>query len=255
MTLSKLLVANRGEIAVRIIRAAADMGIPTVSIYSTDDADAMHVHKADEAVALNGRGVAPYLDIKQVVNAAKVTGCDSVHPGYGFLAENADFARECGAAGLAFVGPLVETLELFGDKVRARDLAAENGVPVLSGTERLESADEARAFFESLGSGGSMIIKALAGGGGRGARAVHAAADIPRLWEEARVEAQNAFGNGDLYAERLIKKARHIEVQILGDGSGEVSHLGERECSIQRRYQKVVEVAHHRRRVPNRIRR
>ena len=243
MTLSKLLVANRGEIAIRIIRAAADMGISTVSIYSTDDAKALHVHKADQAVPLTGRGVAPYLDIQQIVNVAKSAGCDSVHPGYGFLAENADFARACETAGLTFVGPRVETLELFGNKVRARDIAAENKVPVLPGTESLNSADEARVFFESLGSGSTMILKAVGGGGGRGARAIEKISEIASLYEEARIEAQNAFGNGDLYAERLIQRARHIEVQILGDGSGEVSHLWERECSIQRRYQKVMEVA------------
>ncbi|MBT4514708.1 MAG: hypothetical protein HOC77_06410 [Chloroflexi bacterium] len=243
MTLSKLLVANRGEIAVRIIRAAADMGISTVSIYPSDEAEALHVHKADEAVLLEGRGVAPYLDIKQVVNAARASGCDSVHPGYGFLAENADFAQACHDAGLIFVGPLVETLELFGDKVRARDVAGENDVPVLTGSGELGSVDEAEAFFGSLGNGSTMILKAVAGGGGRGARAVSDVADLKTLYAEATAEAMNAFGVGTLFAERLINRARHIEVQILGDGSGAVSNFGERECSVQRRYQKVMEVA------------
>ncbi len=243
MTLSKLLVANRGEIAVRIIRAAADMGISTVSIYPSDDASSLHVHEADESVLLDGRGVAPYLDIKQVVNAARSSGCDSVHPGYGFLAENAEFAKACHDAGLNFVGPLVETLELFGDKVRARDAAGRNDVPVLTGSGELGSVDEAAAFFETLGGGSTMILKAVAGGGGRGARAVSDPSDLKTLYSEATAEAMNAFGDGTLFAERLITHARHIEVQILGDGSGAVSNFGERECSVQRRYQKVMEVA------------
>jgi len=243
MTLSKLLIANRGEIAVRIIRAAADMGIETVSIFPSDDAISLHVHKADEAVRLEGRGVASYLDIEGVISVAVAAGCDSVHPGYGFLAENAKFAKACGDAGLVFVGPAVETLELFGDKVRARDVAVENDVPVLTGSGELGSVDEAGAFLESLGRGGTMILKAVAGGGGRGARAVGDAADLKSQYAEATAEAMNAFGNGTLFAERLITRARHIEVQILGDGSGAVSNFGERECSVQRRYQKVMEVA------------
>ena len=243
MTLSKLLIANRGEIAVRIIRAAADMGISTVSIYPSDDAKSLHVHKADESILLDGRGVAPYLDIKGIVNAARLSGCDSIHPGYGFLAENAEFAQACHDAGIIFVGPMVETLELFGDKVRARDVAAENDVPVLVGSSELGSVDEANAFLESLGDGSTMIHKAVAGGGGRGARAVSDASELKSLYAEATAEAMNAFGDGTLFAERMVTRARHIEVQILGDGSGAVSNFGERECSIQRRYQKVVEVA------------
>jgi acetyl/propionyl-CoA carboxylase alpha subunit/acetyl-CoA carboxylase carboxyltransferase component len=243
MTLSKLLVANRGEIAVRIIRAAADMGISTVSIFPSDDAESLHVQQADEAVRLDGRGVASYLDIDQVISAAISTRCDSVHPGYGFLAENARFAQACLDAGLIFVGPLAETLELFGDKVRARAIAVDNDVPVLTGSSALGSVDEASAFLESLGDGGTMILKAISGGGGRGARAVNDTADIRSLYAEATAEAMNAFGDGTLFAERLITRARHIEVQILGDGSGAVSNFGERECSIQRRYQKVMEVA------------
>jgi acetyl/propionyl-CoA carboxylase alpha subunit/acetyl-CoA carboxylase carboxyltransferase component len=243
MTLSKLLIANRGEIAVRIIRAAADMGISTVSIYPSDDAKSLHVHKADESILLDGRGVAPYLDIKGIVNAARLSGCDSIHPGYGFLAENAEFAQACHDAGIIFVGPMVETLELFGDKVRARDVAAENDVPVLVGSSELGSVDEANAFLESLGDGSTMILKAVAGGGGRGARAVSDASELKSLYAEATAEAMNAFGDGTLFAERMVTRARHIEVQILGDGSGAVSNFGERECSIQRRYQKVVEVA------------
>ena len=243
MTLSKLLVANRGEIAIRIIRAAADLGIPTVAVYAEDDADALHVHKADEAVRLAGKGVPAYLDIRQLVDVARAAGCDAVHPGYGFLAESAEFARQCGEASVAFVGPAVETLELFGDKVRARNVAAQHDVPVLPGTDGPTSVEAARAFFESLGPGEAMMVKAVAGGGGRGTRAVASVDAIADAHEQCRLEAEGAFGNGDLYVERLIGRARHIEVQILGDGSGDVVHFGERECSIQRRYQKVLEIA------------
>jgi acetyl/propionyl-CoA carboxylase alpha subunit/acetyl-CoA carboxylase carboxyltransferase component len=243
MTLSKLLVANRGEIAVRIIRAATDMGISTVSIYPSDDANSLHAHKADEAIKLDGRGVASYLDIAQIVAAAKSSGCDSIHPGYGFLAENAEFAKACREAGLIFVGPEVETLELFGDKLRAKAIAVENELPVLPGSGELGSADEASAFLDSLGDDSTMILKAVAGGGGRGARAVSDVSELKSLYAEATAEAMNAFGDGTLFAERLITRARHIEVQIMGDGTGAVSSFGERECSVQRRYQKVMEVA------------
>lgn len=243
MTLSKLLISNRGEIAVRVIRAAADMGISTVSIYPPDDSGSLHVHEADESILLDGRGVSAYLDIDQVIGAAVKAGCDSVHPGYGFLSENADFARACKGAGLIFVGPEVDTLELFGDKVRAREVALENDVPVLTGSGELGSVEEAEKFFNTLDGDKTMILKAVAGGGGRGARAVSDQAEIKGMYAEATAEAMNAFGDGSLFAERLITRARHIEVQILGDGSGEVSNFGERECSVQRRYQKVMEVA------------
>ena len=242
MTLSKLLIANRGEIAIRVIRSAADMGIETVALYSEDDAQALHVHKADSAIALEGRGVRPYLDIAQIVERALEAGCDAVHPGYGFLAESAAFARACEAAGLHFVGPTVETLELFGDKVRAREVAMAHDVPVLNGSDGPTSVEEARAFFESLPAGGAMMIKAVAGGGGRGTRAVSSAADIEETFERCRSEAEGAFGDGSLYVEQLVESARHVEVQVLGDGEL-VIQLGERECSVQRRYQKIVEIA------------
>ena len=243
MTLSSLLIANRGEIAVRIIRAAADLGIRTVAIHSEDDATALHTRHADAVVALDGAGAPPYLDISQVVQAAVDAGAEAVHPGYGFLAENAAFARACAEAGIVFVGPEVETLEAFGDKVRARQIAAEHDVPVLPGTAGVTSLDEARAFFESLPDGAAMMIKAVAGGGGRGTRAVLSADELDDAFARCESEARLAFGNGDLYVERLVARARHIEVQILGDGTGAVSHFGERECSIQRRYQKIVEIA------------
>ena len=174
---------------------------------------------------------------------AKQAGCGAIHPGYGFLSENADFARRCAEAGITFVGPRPDILELFGDKVRARALAQRCGVPILPGTTQPTSLDEARAFFASLGDGGAMLIKAVAGGGGRGMRLVHSADELEEAYARCQSEAKTAFGNADVYVERLIPRARHIEVQIVGDGSGAVSHVWERECSIQRRHQKLVEVA------------
>jgi len=238
----KLLIANRGEIAVRIARTAAEMGVPTVAVYSQDDASSLHIKKADEAAALNGSGPAAYLDIAEVVAAAKDAGCDAVHPGYGFLSENAAFARACAEAGLIFVGPTPETLELFGDKGRARALAQQCGVPVLPGTDGPTTLEEARAFFASLGKGGAVMVKAVAGGGGRGMRPVTEASHMEAAFERCASEAKAAFGNGELYVEQFLPHARHIEVQIVGDGLS-VSHLWDRECSLQRQRQKVVEIA------------
>jgi acetyl/propionyl-CoA carboxylase alpha subunit/acetyl-CoA carboxylase carboxyltransferase component len=238
----KLLIANRGEIAVRIARTAAEMGVPTVAVYSQDDASSLHIKKADEAAALNGSGPAAYLDIAEVVAAAKDAGCDAVHPGYGFLSENAAFARACAEAGLIFVGPTPETLELFGDKGRARALAQQCGVPVLPGTDGPTTLEEARAFFASLGKGGAVLVKAVAGGGGRGMRPVTEASLMEAAFERCASEAKAAFGNGELYVEQFLPHARHIEVQIVGDGLS-VSHLWDRECSLQRQRQKVVEIA------------
>ena len=240
--MKKLLIANRGEIAVRIARTAAEMGIATVAIFSQDDAASLHTRKTDEAVALNGSGPAAYLDIAQVVAAATAAGCDAVHPGYGFLSENADFARASAEAGLTFVGPTPETLALFGDKGRARTLAQQCGVPVLPGTDGATSLEDARAFFDGLGQGGAVMVKAVAGGGGRGMRPVMQPTDLPAAYERCASEATAAFGNGDLYVEQFLPRARHIEVQIVGDGAS-VSHLWDRECSLQRQRQKVVEIA------------
>jgi acetyl/propionyl-CoA carboxylase alpha subunit/acetyl-CoA carboxylase carboxyltransferase component len=239
----KLLVANRGEIAIRIMRAAAELNIPTVAVFPRDDANALHTGKADEAIALKGVGTAAYLDIEQITAVARESGCDALHPGCGFLAENAELARRCEEEGLIFVGPRVEALELFGDKAHARAAAAAAGVPVLRGLDRTVSLEEARAFFDDVGDGRGIMIKAVAGGGGRGARAVASADEIEEAYELCRSEAQAAFGRGDVYVEEFIPRARHIEVQILGDLHGAIAHLGERECSIQRRFQKVVEVA------------
>jgi acetyl/propionyl-CoA carboxylase alpha subunit/acetyl-CoA carboxylase carboxyltransferase component len=243
MTVTALLIANRGEIAVRIARAAADLGLRSVAAYSEDDAQSLHTRVADDGYALRGSGAPAYLDADAIIAAAKATGCDAIHPGYGFLAERSDFARRCAEAGITFVGPRVEHLELFGDKARARSAATAAGVPVLRGLDHAVSLEEARAFFESLEADGAMMIKAVAGGGGRGTRAVTAADEIDATYRRCQSEAEAAFGRDDVYVEELIPRARHIEVQILGDLAGAVAHLGERECSVQRRYQKVVEVA------------
>ena len=242
MALKKLLIANRGEVAVRVSRAAADLGIATVAIHSQDDAASLHVQAADEALPLSGRGVPAYLDGAGIVRLAHAAGCDSVHPGYGFLAENAAFARACEAGGLRFVGPAVETLELFGDKLRARAAALAHDVPVLPGTDAPTSVDQATTFFKGLPAGSAMMIKAVAGGGGRGTRAISSADQIAATFERCRSEAEGAFGDGTLYVERMVTRARHVEVQILGDGT-EVVQVGERECSAQRRHQKLVEIA------------
>ena len=239
----RLLIANRGEIAVRIARAAMDLGIHTVAIYSEDDANGLHLRIADEAVPLGGRGVPAYLDIEDVVGRAASANCDAVHPGYGFLAENADFAAACAEAGITFVGPRPEVLELFGDKGRARAASTEVDVPVLRGTDRPTTLEETREFFAALAPGKAMIIKALAGGGGRGTRIVTSADEIKQAYERCRSEAERSFGNGGLYVEELIPRARHIEVQLLGDENGGLVDFGERECSAQRRHQKVVETA------------
>ncbi len=243
MSLSSLLIANRGEIAIRVMRAADEMGIRTVAIFSEDDAHSLHTRKADEARALKGAGAKAYLDAEQILAVAHEAGCDAIHPGYGFLSENAAFARRCGEEAITFVGPRPEILELFGDKLAARALAERCGVPVMPGTSRATSLDEARKFFASLGGGAAMMIKAVAGGGGRGMRVVHRAEEIEEGFARCQSEARAAFGNGELYVEQLMPRARHIEVQIIGDGSGAVSHLWERECTIQRRNQKLVEIA------------
>ncbi len=241
MSFSGLLIANRGEIAIRIARAAADLGIRSVAVFSEDDATSLHTRVADEAHLLAGLGARAYLDIDAIVAAAKETGCDAVHPGYGFLSEQAEFARRCAAEGITFIGPKVEHLALFGDKARAREAAIKADVPVLKGMDHAVSLDEARAFFES--SGGAMIIKAIAGGGGRGTSAVTDAGEIEKTYERCQREAQAAFGIADVYVEEFVARARHVEVQILGDLDGGITHLWERECSAQRRNQKVLEIA------------
>jgi acetyl/propionyl-CoA carboxylase alpha subunit/acetyl-CoA carboxylase carboxyltransferase component len=239
MPVKKLLIANRGEIAVRIARTAAEMGLESVAVFSEDDAASLHVKRVDAAVALKGSGPAAYLDIPQVVAAAKEAGCEAVHPGYGFLSENAAFARACADVGLIFVGPTPETLELFGDKARARALARSCGVPVLAGTEGPTDLAQAQAF---LAANGPLMVKAVAGGGGRGMRPATSPEELAHAFERCASEAKAAFGDARLYVERFLPRARHIEVQVAGDGE-RVIHLWDRECSLQRQRQKVVEIA------------
>ncbi|WP_327654638.1 acetyl-CoA carboxylase family protein [Streptomyces sp. NBC_00483] len=228
-----VLVANRGEIAVRVLRAAAELGLRTVAVH--EPGDEAHLHLADEVVPLASGG---YLDAEALVAAARRSGCTYLHPGYGFLSESAAFARRCAGAGLTFVGPSPEVLDLFGDKARARALAVGTGVPVLPGTEGDTTLEEARAFLAE----GPVMVKAVGGGGGRGMRVVRDAAELDEAWERCASEAQQAFGRSELYVERLWEGARHIEVQVVGDGDT-ASHLWERDCSAQRRHQKLVEIA------------
>lgn len=237
----KVLVANRGEVAVRVCRAAAGLGAATVGVHVSDDAGAVHTRLAGEAHLLPGSGVAGYLDARALVDVAVASGCTHVHPGWGFLSEDAGFAQACADAGLAFVGPSSEVLALFGDKSRARAHAVSVGAPVLDATPSGVTLDEARAFLARCP--GGVMVKAAAGGGGRGMRAVTDAAGLDEAFERCRSEAVKAFGHGELFVERLLANARHVEVQVLGDGSGTVVHLGERECSVQRRHQKLIEVA------------
>jgi acetyl/propionyl-CoA carboxylase alpha subunit/acetyl-CoA carboxylase carboxyltransferase component len=237
-----LLVANRGEIAVRVLRAAAELGLRTVAVYPADDSGSLHTRKADQAVQLPGRGVAAYLDGAAIIAAAREAGASAIHPGYGFLSENAGFAQLCADAGIVFVGPRPETLALFGNKHSARELAAAQDVPTLAGTAAPTSLEEAQAFLTSLAPGGAVMVKAVAGGGGRGMRPVLDSSDLEEAFTRCQSEALSGFGNGDLFVERLVRHARHIEVQVIGDGT-DVSHLWERDCSIQRRRQKIVEMA------------
>ncbi len=241
MGFQALLIANRGEIAIRIARAAADLGIKSVAVFSEDDEASLHTRVADEAVALPGIGARAYLDIEAVVAAAKAAGCDAVHPGYGFLSEQGEFARRCGEEGITFIGPSEAHLNLFGDKAQAREAAITSDVPVLIGIDRAVTLAEAQTFFHD--NGGSMIIKAIAGGGGRGTSAVTDESELEATFDRCRREAKAAFGIEDVYVEKFVLRARHVEVQILGDLHGGIAHLHERECSIQRRNQKVVEIA------------
>ena len=241
--MKKLLIANRGEIAIRIARTAAEMEIATVAVFAEDDAASLHVRRADGAMTLKGTGAAAYLDIAQIVAIAEATGCEAVHPGYGFLSENAAFASACADAGLIFVGPSPATLALFGDKTSALGLAGELGIPTLPGTRGATTLEAAEAFLASLGDGGAVMLKALAGGGGRGMRPVVERAALADAFERCASEAKSAFGDGALYAEQFFPKARHVEVQIVGDGTGAVVHLWDRECSLQRQRQKLVEIA------------
>ncbi|WFU38100.1 acetyl-CoA carboxylase biotin carboxylase subunit [Bradyrhizobium sp. CB82] len=242
MAIKKLLIANRGEIAVRIIRAARELGIVTVQVYSKADKDSLAVRLADESIEIGPpQASKSYLNQAVILDAAKNVGADAIHPGYGFLAENAEFAAAVEAAALIFVGPTAQSIRLMGDKVAAREAAASAGVPTVPGSQgRLESAEAAFALVDKTGF--PVMIKAAAGGGGRGIRIARSADEFHRLMPQAQAEALAAFGDGGLYVEKLIEGARHIEVQVLGDGH-DVIHCFERECSLQRRRQKVWEEA------------
>ena len=238
----KVLIANRGEIALRVIRACREMGLASVAVYSTADADALHVKFADQAVCI---GPPPsrqsYLNVPMIISAAEVTGADAVHPGYGFLSENADFAEVCRKCGLTWIGPPTEAMRLMGDKIRARAAMAAAGVPILPGSSGLH--DEVQLLEAADRIGLPVILKAAAGGGGRGMKIVWDKGKLLEAWATGRTEAQAAFGNPEMYMERYCQKPRHIEIQVVGDKHGHYTHLGERECSIQRRHQKVIEEA------------
>ena len=239
----KILIANRGEIALRVIQACRELGISTVAVHSTADRDSLHVTYADEDVCI-GPPPSPksYLDINSVISAAEITAADAVHPGYGFLAEKAHFAEVLEECNIAWIGPRPETIRLMGDKAQARKTAIEAGVPVLPGSEEpLSGAAEALERAEAVGY--PVILKASAGGGGRGMRVVHEASELAHQFSTARQEAEAAFADGSIYLEKYLMEPRHIEFQIFGDRHGNAIHLGERECSIQRRHQKLIEEA------------
>jgi acetyl-CoA carboxylase biotin carboxylase subunit len=242
MTIRRVLIANRGEIAVRIIRACQMLGIETVIATSEADRDAMPAKLADRAVCIgSARSTDSYLNHRAIVTAAKATGCDAVHPGYGFLSEKPELPDACAGEGLIFVGPTGEHMRKMGNKIAARMLAREAGVPTLPGSEKISSAAEAVEVAERIGY--PVMMKAAAGGGGRGMKVVYEPSELPDVFAAASAEAGSAFGDPTLYLERFIANARHIEVQILGDQLGNVIHLGERDCSLQRRHQKIVEEA------------
>jgi acetyl-CoA carboxylase biotin carboxylase subunit len=239
----KILIANRGEIALRIIRACKEMGILTVAVHSDVDVDALHTKIADESICI---GRAPssesYLNMKAIISAAEVTDAEAIHPGYGFLAENAEFAEICQNCGLTFIGPTPENIRLMGDKIAARHSVTKVGVPILPGTkDNVPTVEEAQRIAEDIGF--PIIIKATAGGGGKGMKVVHSPASLPNLYAMARAEAQASFSNSDVYIEKFCENPRHVEVQLLGDQHGNLIHLGERDCSIQRRHQKLIEEA------------
>ncbi len=239
----KILIANRGEIALRVVRACRELGIETVAVYSEADRESLHVRFADDDVCI---GPPParesYLNIPRIIAAAEITGADAIHPGYGFLAENAEFAEICAASRITFIGPTPEQIRTMGDKAAARATMIANGVPVVPGTPGpVEDVDEACAFAVNIGF--PVIIKAAAGGGGKGMRVARDAEDFARSFQMARSEALSAFGNGSVYVEKYLERPRHIEFQIFGDAHGNCIHLGERDCSVQRRHQKLIEEA------------
>lgn len=237
----KILIANRGEIAVRIIRAARELGISTVAVYSEADKNALHTMLADQAICIGpAKSTDSYLNMKSVLSAAIVTGAQAIHPGFGFLSENSKFATMCEEMNIKFIGPSAQTMDKMGDKINARAEMIKAGVPVIPGSDgEIFSAEEARAVAERVGY--PIMLKASAGGGGKGIRKVNTASELEESFSSASQEALSAFGNGAMYVEKVIYPARHIEVQILGDSQGHVIHLGERDCSLQRHNQKVLE--------------
>ena len=237
----KILIANRGEIALRIIRTCREMGIKTVAVYSTADRESLHVRFADESVCI---GPPPskqsYLNVKSIISAAEVTGADAIHPGYGFLSENAEFSQICAEYGIKFIGATAEQINQMGDKATAKATMRAAGVPVIPGSDGLlESVEVGKVLAAEMGY--PVIVKATAGGGGRGMRVINNADEFQKAWDDARQESGAAFGNDALYLEKFVEEPRHIEVQIVGDQFGRVCHLSERDCSIQRRHQKLVE--------------
>jgi acetyl-CoA carboxylase, biotin carboxylase subunit len=239
----KILIANRGEIALRVLRACRELGIQTVAVHSTADADAMHVKLADESVCIGPPAAKDsYLNIPAIVAACEITGAEAVHPGYGFLSENARFAEILTEHGIKFIGPSAENIRTMGDKIEAKRTAKALGIPVVPGSEGgVSTLEEAKRVGKEIGY--PVIIKATAGGGGRGMKVAHSEADLEVAVATAQTEAKAAFGNGEVYIEKYLQKPRHIEVQVLGDGKGNAVHLGERDCSLQRRHQKVWEEA------------
>jgi len=237
----KILIANRGEIALRVIRTCREMGIKTVAVYSVADRESLHVRFADEAVCIGpAASKASYLNILNIISAAEITGADAIHPGYGFLSENAEFAQICQDYGIKFIGATADQINAMGDKATAKKTMRDAGVPVIPGSEGLiSSLEEGISLAKEIGF--PVILKATAGGGGRGMRIVHKESEFEKAWNDARMEAGAAFGNAGLYLEKFVEDPRHIEIQIVGDQYGNVSHLSERDCSIQRRHQKLVE--------------
>ena len=241
--LKKVLIANRGEIALRIVRACNELGIKTLAVYSEADEQSLHVQLADEAICIGpAASNLSYLKSDRIIAAAEIADVDGIHPGYGFLAENADFAEQCGECGIKFIGPGAEAIINFGDKAKARDMAIHAKVPVIPGSDgTVDNEKDALTVAKKIGF--PVIIKAVAGGGGKGMRTAHNAVAFAKEYNNARNEAEKAFGNGAVYLERFLDAPRHIEIQLLGDQFGNVIHLGERDCSIQRRHQKVIEEA------------
>ncbi len=237
----KVLIANRGEIALRIIRACKELGIKTVAVYSTADAHSLHVKLADESVCIGPPpSLQSYLNINAIISAAELTDAEAIHPGYGFLSENAAFAEICENCGITFIGPTAESMRIMGDKISARQAVIKVGVPILPGTkEAVHDVTEAVRIAKEIGF--PVIIKATAGGGGRGMKIVHSPATLPNAFATARAEAQAGFGNPEVYMEKYCESPRHVEIQIMADKHGNVIHLGERDCSIQRRHQKIIE--------------